>query len=638
MRRNLLRLIAVFTLGCLAFPSVLRAAPEGTSISFSSEETAAIYKALDEQWRTVHPKPKSKTTFRLLFVMFLNALGTDWHPERLPYLLDLAAEMQDRNPKSKSCGNFRWEWDHPEPYDRNAVEFASQRAALALELYGAKISPEVKEKLNEILGFAIPAILRHHVDVSYTNVFVIKSWNLIALGETVGRPELADEGYRMLDEWTRYTWENGIHEYNSPSYILGYINPLAHIAFLANRAEGRANAEAGVRFGWSEVAANWFPPGERLGGAHARDYRYLSGAGVVTKLVRAAGWLASGPDDPSSDIGGVYWKAAQSKAGGSHAPSKDQPVPRFVYQRWGNGPGQYAAHYVGKNFSLGSAGACYGTTDKPLTMTWPGGADLPMMNFLMDGRGDPYGVRAFDAGGHQKALHLVPFLTSVQRGSQALLMASVDLGHTTVKYGDDLIRELGSHLVLPQMDQWWIGERELTGLTGLREGASVPLQPGESLFARRGDVMLGVRVLLATYGNETSPVALEFDADGMKNNACRLTAQHATTKPDKRGTIVLWVQAAENLDEKGRSAFRQAFLSTSAWAEEKGGVVNASVRSTPQPLHLTANVLKGQRLVVEGGEDVAKDVLISVNGRDIGRDALRAAPALQKQPLPAQNP
>jgi hypothetical protein len=40
-------------------------------------------------------------------------------------------------------------------------------------------------------------------------------------------------------------------------------------------------ADALLRLLWTDIAVNWFPASERLGGAYSRTYDYLSGQGAL---------------------------------------------------------------------------------------------------------------------------------------------------------------------------------------------------------------------------------------------------------------------------------------------------------------------------------------------------------------------
>ena len=52
-----------------------------------------------------------------------------------------------------------------------------------------------------------------------------------------------------------------------------------------------AEARALLELLWTDIALNWFPASQRLGGARSRDYDYLRGLGHLDVQMWVAGWL-----------------------------------------------------------------------------------------------------------------------------------------------------------------------------------------------------------------------------------------------------------------------------------------------------------------------------------------------------------
>jgi len=82
---------------------------------------------LAKSWRKIEAHPADQGV-RELFGFALEAAALGWHPERVESALAQAAELQDRDPASKTRGNFRWYRNQPLPRDLNAVEFCMQQA------------------------------------------------------------------------------------------------------------------------------------------------------------------------------------------------------------------------------------------------------------------------------------------------------------------------------------------------------------------------------------------------------------------------------------------------------------------------------------------------------------------------------
>jgi len=580
-------------------------------VSFADPIDPATVKHLERLWRRIERREPAMSS-RGFFDFALEASAVQWHPERVEAALLLVEKMQDRDPASRTYGNFAWYWrDGHRPDDRNAVEFCMQKGVLVWMLYRERLTPGAREVLKRLMDYSVEGIRRHRVRVSYTNIYLMKLWNCIAIGESTGRPELAAEGYKMLDQWLAYTWECGIREYISPTYYGTDLDSLGLLARHAKRPGERRKAEAALKLFWADITANWFAPCERLGGAHSRDYDYLTGHGYLDHTLRHAGWLAG--------EGHVGIRAFLDLC--AYRPNLDASLsrePRTVVQRWGMESWETATHYVGKAFSIGSAGATYGPMDKPLTVNLAGGAKMPVMNFFMDGRGDPYGkLRIAAGGGHRKAWHLEPFLASTQRGADVLLLASAQTGTRTFRRIWEETRCLLSQLVLPSAADFYVGMADAVPASAER----LSVAGGAPVFLRYADVAVAVRFLLARTTQGT-PAPIELVRDGAEWQAMRLTCTHSAGRPEGSGTIVLWLRAAEDIDDAGFARFRESACGADCAVAVDGGIVSVSAPAVDGRLRLVADVVNERRIAAEGGEPNLADALLAVDGRDIGRELL----------------
>jgi len=571
---------------------------------------------LERSWRSIEPVRPGMSS-RGLFGFALEAAAAGYRPERIARALELAEEMQDRDKASRTFGNFRWYWRADRPEDLNAVEFCMQKGILVWMLYRDRLNGEARQRLRRLIRYSVDGVARHRVREGYTNIFLMKTWNCIAIGESTDRPEFARQGYAMLDRWLIHTWENGISEYISPTYYGVDLECLGLIARHARNPEARKGAEAALRLFWTDIAANWFAPCRRLGGAHSRDYDFLTGHGHLDRLLRPVGWLPQ-PDGYAPDTFLTLCKWAPP-AGLRKAIAAR--TPRVVHQRWGAGSGRRACHYVGRHFRIGSAGANYGPMDKVLTVNLAGGPEMPVMNFLMDARGDPYGKKRIPAGGgHSKTFHIQPFVTSVQRGPEVLLLASADPASPLFRRRAPNPTCLLSHLVVPYAVEIWMARAP--GPVNLRIApfGAPSFAPGEPIFLRLEDVAVGVRFPLALDTSGRAVSAGVF-ADGGKYRVMRLTCVHSADKPAGRATVALWVRAAEGLDDDAFEKFRRDF-SQPAETKIDGDRVDVSVPGLKGWLRLVADVAAERRIAVEGGEPGAEEYLLAVDGRDVGREAL----------------
>ena len=366
---------------------------------------------LDRRWGDIQSAGPDLGV-RSLFSFAHEAVKSGSHALEIEEAYRTAIELQDRDPASPTYGNFRWYRKNDRPQDLNAVEFCTSVGILTWNGYRDQLTDAARSQLEDLLRMNTTGIRGHKVLVTYTNIFIKKSWNAIALGEALDVQDLAEEGYAMFEEWCAYTSNNGFHEYLSPTYYNVDLDSLEKIALHAGRAKERELAEKAIRHLWMDIAANWFDPAERLGGAHSRDYDYLTGNS--DRLGRRLEDMLEGR--PSSE-GHVCDDTLRSSV-----RSIRESIPRTVCQSWGDETGQAASQYVGATFSIGSACASRHNMDKVLTVNFDGGPAVPMINLIMDGRGDPYGVNPItEEDGHTKSRHLVPFIASVQRGAEVVL-------------------------------------------------------------------------------------------------------------------------------------------------------------------------------------------------------------------------
>ena len=321
-------------------------------------------RSCDRLWRNVGGRePYESMGCRTLFRCALTLCEAGQHLDRLPRLIELATRMQDRDPQSRGYGNLAWYWrDGRRVTDRNAVEFCMQDALLTWLRHKDRLPAAAREQLGELLRYGTEGCRRHRDPTRYTYIAVLNAGNLIVLGELLGRPEVAEEGYRRLGAVSLWTWRFGTHEYCSPTYYGVDLSGLQFIASRAQREQGRRQAAALLELLWTDIALNWMPGAARLAGAQSRSYDYLRGLGHLERHVAAAGWLED--STPGGDP--LLWiQGSWSPPERLRKTSRGQ-FPRLVRQRWGIGTCQSRTHFLAADVTLSTAGATYGNQDVPL--------------------------------------------------------------------------------------------------------------------------------------------------------------------------------------------------------------------------------------------------------------------------------
>ncbi len=511
----------------------------------------------ERTWRKMD-KPDADFSVRELFRYSLALCEAGVDIDRVPVLLRRAAKLQDHRPDSATYGNFNWYWHEYEAKspirDRNAVDFCMMSGSLIWLRHRDQFDEGFRRDLRTMLELGAKGCIRHQVPPSYTNISIMNALDLILLGEGLGKPEIAEEGYSRFNRFYLHTWEWGIHEYCSPTYYGINLQCLGLIRAFCEKPQGRQMARALLELLWTDIALNWYDPAQRIPGPCSRDYRYLHGTGCLDTMMWLAGWLSGDKQ------GGVH--AALAQLGFWQPPDRLRKInleryPRLVRQSWGIGTCQTRTCYIDNDVTLGISAASYGYMDLPLTVDLAGGRNQPRCYFIPDGRGDPYGKKHVPAGAHSKAHHLRPFWTGVQRGVDALGL---------VMYHQRVVREctesIQSHFVMRRkVDEFRIGDRKVD-LSG-DEPVSFDVAAGECVFFRNGSACVGIRVPWSRkIGGGSASMSLVND--GNEYGAVRLTISHGDpgefTSEAALPGAALWIRTGSGLDDEGFDNFRDEFV------------------------------------------------------------------------------
>ena len=571
-------------------------AAESPSPPTSSADTSR----LDREWATIQRR-RPGMDVRGVFGFILTAAANNWKPEAIGDALALCESMEDRDPTSPTYGNFRWYWRDNQPNDLNAVEFSMQSASLTWLLYRDRLTPEARARLKGMLSVAFEGMRRHPVPVKYTNIFVMRLVNCALIGPAIERPDITAQARAWLGQWRAYTRSYGIHEYNSPTYYAVDLASLGALLRYTQDADFRAAAEAALRLLWTDIAANYFPPHAGVSGAHSRDYDFLTGHGGLEAQLAWAGLLPRAETRPGSTLNELTrWDPPASLIQAA------QLTPRSLFQRWGEDSGQDATNYIGRYFALGSAGSSYEKQDRVLALVLEGDPRTPIVSFDLDDRNHPYGTeKVATSGGHSKPIHLVPFVASVQRGAEVLLVASFDPTRKDERW-PGAYANVRSNLILP-------GDAELT------RGES----DGRVLFLRRGQAAAAIAYLLAN-DDQGKAVAPELIRDGLEFNAQRFSCLQAEGTPRSRIDVIVWIRATEGVDDEGFKAFQSSCLTaiSAARTTVDSDRLSAQIPGLHGLLRIVVNPLTRTRLTLEGADSDLRKGVLNLNGVDEGKAIL----------------
>jgi hypothetical protein len=629
-------------------------AASAKSAPSAAEKQAAIQAALqrgDATWRQVAKDDARPTlTSRWLVSYALTLCEAHEYSERLDPLLTLARKMQDRDPHSKQWGNLRWYWRDDAVTDTNAVEFVMHDALLIDIRYREWLSIDARSKLDELLRLGVEGCLRHRVPTDYTNIAILNAGNLIVLGERLHRNDAAGEGYRRLDAICGLTAVLGVHEYCSPTYYGIDLNGLMMIQSYARNARQRKQADALLRLFWTDIAANWFPAAQRLGGCHSRSYDYLRGIGALDWHLWINGWLGSA--SPGGAERCEPW-ADQWQPPPHLAEMARRQLPRLVRQHWGMLPAESRTQMIYPDVALSCCGAAYGNQDSTLVVDLapckgtvpfllgqkPGQSprDLPRCYFIADGREDPYGKSKFETGParHAKALHMQPFWAGAQRTSDALGLVVYrpnDVNAAEVEH-------VQSQFVMRRPDAIWFDGQPLTMPPGtVAKTSDVSVNGLSTLVLRYGTAAVGLKVQLAQKAGGTK-AGMKLVDDGNRFNCLRLTIEHggrdelrsaAAGQPPACAVFWLRVGSALNSDAAFQ-AWRTDFESAQCKTVVSDDSIEIRAAGQDGPLAISAGAPWNATGRVRIEPRPCQGVL-EVDGHEVGRPLLTSVEPLSSMP------
>ena len=488
------------------------------------QRTEWFREAIREQLQQVEKQmaaPNAEPTTRDLPNAALATLMLGGDARRAEQYILTMYSHQDMDTASPGYGTIPWQVGHPEIRDANSIEFCTQPMGPMLKGYGKLLSAGFIDKIKPNLRAAFTAIRRHKVAVTYTNIFLMKTVNLILAGEATGDAAAAADGYELLDQWIEHTREAGIGEFDSPNYYAVNLNSLLMGYRHAARPAAKEKFRALLDFFWSDIAANFFEPRGSLSGPHSRGYDFLGGHESVELFLYQEG-LRRTPPASKPSIGRIY--LLENEKPGGYRPGADilalGRLPRRIVQsRWRAEPGRERYNFITPHFAIGSTSGHYGTHDKLINIELAAREELPAIYIGPDITDAPYGRQRFkDRSGHGKPVHVPLNAVSVQ--SEGRMLVLLDLNPST-------LAETGTfatNVVIP-------ANADRIAVDGERYSAKAPFTApariGSVALVRAGRAAVAIRFFAADGAAGYQPeVTLQADADGLSYGAARFSVYH----------------------------------------------------------------------------------------------------------------
>jgi hypothetical protein len=323
---------------------------------------------MEREWAALQQMPP-KLGVRDCFVFLLDALDMRFlKPEQVEWLLNKVRTRVITDPKAPSFGNIYWGWTETnnDMGDGNNVQFCVQYGSLIKLLFDDKLTPKARETLDTIFDYALKGSRTHHVRISYTNIYLMKVWNFVALGQVYKTPSVIEEGRTAFNIWLNHVARYGNREYDSPTYCGVDIESLLLLYTFATDADIKTKAKNALNLFLTDLSAHYNQEGGFLGGAHSRDYNRVFSRDLLEEKYFNP---LLGRDNNNTHLFNQICLSALKELG-LNAQQKEvmNRKNRFVVQRWDSLAHTFACDFVGEKVSIASSNQAYSPDDKPFVV------------------------------------------------------------------------------------------------------------------------------------------------------------------------------------------------------------------------------------------------------------------------------
>ncbi len=595
---------------------------------------------LKQQWNALHQSPP-RLGVRDCFLFLLDAFDTKFlTQEELLWTINLVKTRVITDSTKPSYGNIYWGWNETggDVGDGNNVEFCVQYGILIKLLFNDRLSDDTRASLDELFAMTLKGVRRQPVRISYTNIYLMRCWNFIALGQAYNNASVVEEGRKAFDIWLKHVANYGNREYDSPTYSGVDIESLLLMVQFAKDADIHQKATDALEFFLTDLAAHYNSLGGFLAGAHSRDYNRVFGRDLLEeKYINPL----LGRENKNNQLFNQICYSILKERGLSKFQQEIMDKPkRFIEQRWDSFPHTFTTDYHGKKFSIASSSQYYSPDDKSFIMYLNSKRipEMPNIVYAMEGRNDHYGTWGATGmgdkmkhlmppnypsnGGWGKTRHLMPFMQASQNKNEFVMLVSGDKDHNCI---NDCVN---STVLLPNyFDQLYFGN---TRIMQRAVGTEIPLDSTNTFFAQFEDVAIAIKIL---YSNADSGERATLFNDGFKynssreafnlvhNEALRLTLKHPN---NGKGNIVMWWKAEEGIDTEAKfKAFRNSVLDAPVTVNESNNVVDVFVQTTSGKLGLKADLKKKVRLDYYNPTPLNRNILFNIDGVDVGKKIMQ---------------
>jgi hypothetical protein len=595
---------------------------------------------LKQQWDLMQ-QSTPKLGVRDCFLFILDAMDTKLYNQKdIEWLLDKMATRVITDPKDINYGNIYWNWVNPKngAEDNNNVEFCVQYGILIKLLYDDQLSDASRKTLDTIFEYALAGISNANVRVSYTNIYLMRIWNLIALGQVYKKPQVVEQGRTYLNLFIKHIANYGNREYDSPTYGGVDLESLLLLSQFAQDKDIQNKTADLLNLFLTDFCSHYNPLGGFLGGAHSRDYNRAFARDLLEE--KYLNPLLGKANNNNQLFHQICYTRLHELGLSSQQKELMYRKNKFIIQKWDSFPNAYATDYIGKKVSIASANQTYSPDDKTFVIYLSSKKVPEMANitYVMEGRDDHYGQWASKGwgdkylslqpsnyplnGGWGKTRHLMPFMQVAQNKNEFVMLVSGQKDHNSIK------DYLNSTILLPNVfDEIWVGNKKVNIST---VGNSIGLDHTKTFFTKFEDVVVAFRILYEDASkNESANIindGFEYNSSREKfsltnNKVIRMTLKHSN---NGNATIAMWWKTIEGIKTDAAFAkFRASVLDAPTEVINKAGILDIAVMTSQGKLGVKADLNLKKRLAYYNPNPLPDNFLFNVDGFDIGKKIMQ---------------
>ena len=570
-------------------------------------------------------------TSRGIAEFLLEAAASNWPQERLRKTLQIINYTQITDTTHRYYGNFLWRLNDPVPvtssqlssFDENGVKFVGAMLTMLRLCYYDKLNDENKALLDKMIDPLMVSIKRDIASgrTDSTNIWALRVWIMCGLGEALGNEEILCLGKDALREWVQAIRDHGITEFNSGIYGQVTGRALGATANLIKDPEIKCEAGILLKYFSRLTAGNLISYDDEnfiLGGAQSRNYNFVNSKGGEDCLLFYQ--LLTGKETEFFNN-----HAAWKLSGEDMALFRQKN--RLLMYRYNMHVDSFAIHYVGSNFSMGSARQPYNNHDKAFVVNFfdvKRPAVVHIASYI-SGREDPYGERL--VSGHPFH-YRYPMTARAHRvipsGSEMVILQSTNSASES-----NIDRDTVNHYtILPadRHDGMWDGNIRVH--LKQNEIRKLSTDDNTTVFIRFGDAAAGIRYLAVrdSSNNDLLPEVRMVNIPNLPaisnaGTAMHLQAQLSSAKltSTQYAVAAVWWRVKEGITtDEQFAAFRNEMINAQVtFSGPVSNVYTVLVKTPDGDLGVSGN--RSTRLQTDniGGLNFPQTANFTVNGVEL---------------------